>query len=115
MAVEEKRIREDQDRIRCERDAEIKERRDKLLRLQKEEQIKVDGLLKEVDRWHQSQRIRAYVAAIEQMHTKSPDSLRSDQEKAWLKWAYDQAARIDPLAHSLPSILDWDIDDALES
>jgi hypothetical protein len=33
----------------------------------------------------------------------------TDEFKAWIKWANDQADRLDPLKESPPSILDEDI------
>lgn len=67
--------------------------------------------MSETSRWHKGQRIRGYLAAIEQLVAvkgcPNPEEL-----KTWLKWAYDQAARIDPLCFSPPSILDQKFDES---
>ncbi|MFH1933295.1 MAG: hypothetical protein ABIN18_17100 [Pseudomonadota bacterium] len=63
----------------------------------------------EVWNWKRSQILREYIAEIEKHATD--DELPFGLEKPlveWLKWAHDQADRLDPLSPSPPSILDED-------
>lgn len=80
-----------------------KERR--LLIHQEEERLK--HLAKQVEDWHQSRRIRTYVAAVREAAFDSGGQIVDEEElNEWIAWATSQAARLDPLAKSPPSILD---------
>jgi hypothetical protein len=110
-AAEERRIRAEQERARQEKEAELKRRRDEIIRQQKAEQSRVDQLLKEAERWQRSQVLRSYLAAIEELLSKRPQPPSPDSETAaWIHWAHQQADRLDPLKPSPPSILDQKVD-----
>ena len=66
------------------------------------EEARIEGLNKEVDRWHRSQLIRAYVTACK----ASPSAASVADLDAWAKWALAQADRLDPLTPSPPSVVD---------
>jgi len=78
-----------------------------LKRQQENERARIDKLLRQADDWQKSEALRAYIQAIEDgiahgtMRPNNPDEFA-----AYLKWARDQADRLDPLAASPPSILD---------
>ncbi len=104
---EARRIRAEQERIRQEREADLKHRRDELIRQQKTEQSRVDQLLNEAESWQRSQVLRSYLAAIEDLLAKRPQPSAADSETAaWIRWAHQQADRLDPLKLSPASILD---------
>ena len=109
--AEAQRIRAEQERIRQEKEANLKRRRDELIRQQKAEQNRVDQLFREAEIWQRSQVLRSYLAAIEELLAKRPQPTAPDSESAsWLRWAYQQVDRLDPLKPSPPSILDQKLD-----
>lgn len=63
----------------------------------------VDGLLTEVENWHNAKAIRIYVSAVK-ASAKRNGSLADLAE--WIGWATDQADRFDPFCVSPHSILD---------
>ena len=61
----------------------------------------------QVEEWHQSQKIRAYVEAVKRVAVPGEGQIVDELElKAWVKWAEVQADRLDPLVRTPPSILD---------
>lgn len=71
------------------------------------EQEKVDDLIEESEDWAKSHRLRDYIAAKKADYIARGVSIDPASEAGkWLKWASDQADRLDPLAKSTPSILD---------
>jgi hypothetical protein len=71
------------------------------------EQARVDALIDESEDWAKSNRLRDYINVKEADYLSRGVNIgpKSDAGK-WLKWASDQADRLDPLAKSPPSILD---------
>jgi hypothetical protein len=71
------------------------------------EQVKVNSLIDESEDWAKSNRLREYIKAKKADYVSRGVSIgpNSDAGK-WLKWASDQADRLDPLTKSPPSILD---------
>jgi hypothetical protein len=91
MAIEHARIREER-----RREQEAQEVRARRLRIRN---ARVERLLREVDAWHRSDDIRAYVARLEQ---KLP-ALDADEHTRiaeWCSWAKDWADRSDPSRHT---------------
>ena len=71
------------------------------------EKAKVDGLMGEMSLWRQSHDLRAYVKARTRQHLAERNADAMDEDFGrWQRWAMDQAARMDPLCPSPPSILD---------
>lgn len=71
------------------------------------EQTKVDGLVREMSLWRQSQDLRTYVEARTRQHIAERNSDAMDEDFGrWRRWAMDQAERMDPLCPCPPSILD---------
>lgn len=71
------------------------------------EKVKVGGLVREMRQWRQSQDLLAYIEARRTRHLADRKAVTMDEEfTKWHQWAMDQAARIDPLCPSPPSILD---------
>lgn len=109
---EERRVRAEQERIRQEKEAELKRRKDTLIRQQKEEQSRVDRLIHEAESWQKSQTLRAYIAAIKGELAKRPLPPAPDSEPLRrIRWACEQADRLDPLSPSPPSILDQKVEE----
>jgi hypothetical protein len=87
------RAREELERKERERLAE--ERRKRKLA----EQRKLWALLTESTSWHESQRIRGYVAAVKERAAQLGNSAHEDQAlNEWFAWALRQAEALDPLA-----------------
>lgn len=98
--------RREEEAARKRREAWERERAEKL-RLIHDEEDRLRELDTEVEAWHRSQRLRAYVAAVESATKATSDADTEDGEPAgWIGWATAQADRLDPLAESPPSILD---------
>ena len=85
---EEKRREEELEQIRAEKWEQVQA-----------EQTRVDNLKASAADWAESNRLRSYIDAVENVHgEKVPPE--------WYTWARDQAERLDPLKESPPSILD---------
>jgi hypothetical protein len=111
------RVREEQERER--------ERRERLRRLEEErriraekrrriqeEQERVSSLISQADDWHKSKLIREYIAAVEKMSLSGDCPVQPEGNlNEWVKWAREQADRLDPLTPNPPSILDEDFED----
>jgi hypothetical protein len=66
------------------------------------EQERVRALIASAENWRIARNIRDYILEVER-----GDSMIPPEERAlYIKWALDQADRIDPLKQSPPSILD---------
>lgn len=67
----------------------------------------------EAEAWHKSQAIRTYIqAARENLIEVRGEVVPDSDADGWLRWANNQADRVDPLTDSPPSVLDekskWD-------
>ena len=82
-------------------------RRAELERLIKNEQQKISQLIQDAENWDKSKVIREFIAAVKKEHF-SGNQVYDVQEDfdSWLKWAKEQADRLDPLTPSPPSVLD---------
>lgn len=81
-------------------------RKEELRKLQEQERARLAQLLKDVEAWHQSQKIRAYADAVK-AHAEKNDGSDSGQElMEWVSWVSQQADRIDSLCKSPYSVLD---------
>jgi hypothetical protein len=108
--IERDKEREEEERRRIERQRQLQEERRKRAELRKrylEEEARVTRLISEAENWKSSQILREYIAEIEKHKTGGdlPFSLNKHLIE-WLKWAHDQADRLDPLSPSPSSILD---------
>lgn len=102
-----RRQREEQERIRREQEEELRQRRADLERRQKAEQARVDELVQHADSWQTSIRIREYLSAVCHHLLARDGAISIDGEAAdYLRWAHQQADRLDPLRPSPPSVLD---------
>lgn len=71
------------------------------------EQARVDALIEESEDWAKSNHLRDYIDAKKADYIVRGVSIDPASEAGkWLKWASDQADRLDPLAKSTLSILD---------
>jgi len=108
--VERDREREEKERQRIERQKQLEEERLKRADLRRrylEEEAKVTELISDSQNWKRSQILREYIAEIETLKTNGELLINLDRPLTeWLKWAKDQAVRLDPLSASPPSILD---------
>jgi len=82
-------------------------RREESARLRREEEARVKALEENAASWKRSQEIRAYIQAVKEAAVRQQGQIPagSGLEK-WLKWASDQADRLDPLVKRPPSILE---------
>ena len=89
------------------REEAIRERKARLKKKILAEKARVNALVREMRQWRQSQDLRAYIEARKRQHLagRNPDAMDDDFSR-WHQWALDQAARLDPLCPSPPSILD---------
>jgi hypothetical protein len=110
-------IREEEERERKRREwqkeqeekARILEEKRRLIEV---EQKRVSDLISDADNWKKSKVIREYVSAVERAVLEGKSTFKPEGElKHWIKWALQQADRLDPLTESPPSILDDDIED----
>jgi len=108
--IEDDKEREEEERRRIERRRQLEQERLKRAELRQrylEEEARVTKLTSEAKSWKRSQILREYIAEIEKHPTAGELSLSLEKPLAeWLKWAHDQADRLDPLTHSPLSILD---------
>jgi hypothetical protein len=108
--IERDKEKEEDERRRIERQKQLEEERLKRAELRikyLEEEARVKKLISEAENWKKSQILREYVSEIERLATTGEQSLSLEKPLAeWLKWAHDQADRLDPLSHSPASILD---------
>ena len=71
------------------------------------EQARVDRLLAEAVNWQRSAVLRDYIGAVRHAAMARGECVDEQSELGkWLKWADEQAERLDPLRPSPPSILD---------
>ncbi len=108
--VERDKEREEEERQRIERQKKLEDERLKRADLRRrylEEEAKVTELISDSQNWKKSQILREYIAEIKTLKTNGELLINLDRPLTeWLKWANDQAGRLDPLSVSLPSILD---------
>lgn len=71
--------------------------RQKIIEYYEDEEKKVNNLMSDMSNWNKSMQLRAYIKVVKKKHIKGSE---------WIKWAYDQADRLDPLKKSPKSILD---------
>lgn len=101
-----KRRRREEEEARRRREAYEKERAEKL-RLIREEEEHLKQLEAQVEAWHWSQRIRAFVEAVRLTRSCERDQEgRGEEVGRWIAWATSHADRLDPLVEAAPSILD---------
>jgi hypothetical protein len=100
---DERRVAEERRRRRGEWENERAEK----LRLIHEEEQRLKKLFAEVDAWHRSRRLRAYIRDVVQRieSAQGPAQPGSSLQK-WADWATVHADRLDPLVKAPPSILD---------
>jgi hypothetical protein len=109
------RIRQNEERERERREWLRRQEEEKRLRAEKrrriqEEQERVSSLISQADNWHKSKLVREYVTALEKMSLSGDCPFQPEGNlEDWLKWAREQADRLDPLTPSPPSILDEDL------
>lgn len=106
-AAEKKKVirieREERERLWREQE-EVRRRKAEEIQREKE---RIQGLLREAEGWHKSQQLRAYIEAVRQEAIRKQGFINTGSElDIWLKWATQQADRLDPLAENPPSILD---------
>jgi len=99
--------REAKERERREREAELQRQRYVLQQKQIVEQARVDNLLADAESWRKSLMLREYISQVREFVTERDGAIEQGGElERWLKWADDQADRLDPFSPSPPSVLD---------
>jgi len=101
------RRRDDEDREIRARDEQIREY--ERYRQRAAEAEKVKGLEELAARWHTSQRLRTYLAAVRTVMAGDASATQSLQLVEWLAWAEAYVSRLDPLAQGieLPRATSW--------
>lgn len=101
-------LQEKENRLQREKEFEERrreeEKRRALFEAIQQEKRRVHHLEIEVENWHKAEKIRAYIQAVKDKTTETPDHAISPAQ--WIVWAQQQADRLDPLVESPPSILD---------
>ena len=99
--------REAEEKERIKREVELQRRREELHLKQKQEQDRIDELMRNVDGWRQSQDIRAFLEAAKQFVLQRNEKLpETGQNAEYFIWAEKQADRCDPFKPSPHSVLD---------
>ena len=102
--------REAEEKERIKREAELQQRREKLQSKQKQEQDRINELMRNVNGWRQSQDIRAFLEAARQFILQRDGKLpETGQNAEYFIWAEKQADRCDPFKLSPHSVLDESI------
>ena len=71
------------------------------------EQARVAKLVTDAENYEKSRLIREFINAVEKEHSAGDPVYVTDQDhETWIKWANEQADRLDPLLLSPASILD---------
>jgi hypothetical protein len=97
----------EEEQVRQRQAEELRQRREELARRQKTEQARVDELVDHANSWRQSRIIREYLGALSDRLLERHGAIAIDSEAAqYLRWAHQQADRLDPLCPSPPSVLD---------
>jgi len=90
---------------------EATRRREELKCRIKKEQARVTQLITDADNYNKSKQIRGFISAVENQRLQgNPVYVVDEDYENWIRWARDQADRLDPLSESLPSILDQAIE-----
>jgi predicted RNase H-like nuclease (RuvC/YqgF family) len=88
--------RQDEDRKREEAERERKAREREQLRKEiEEEEKKLEHLNESVRSWDRAERMRRFIAIYAERSSVWPDKKQAES-KAWIAWASEQAARMDP-------------------
>jgi hypothetical protein len=91
------------------RQAENYQRWQELQEKIKIEREKVNGLHQQAQNWAKSQELRAFIEAAVKSYIGKNGTIEADSDfEKWIKWAREQADRLDPLVTSPHSILDED-------
>ncbi len=107
LAEAAQRREEEVARVQREQEEALRRRREAFAERQHAEQSRVDELLDHAAAWRQCEMVRDYLAAVTDMLLERDGSIALDGEAAdYLKWAHQQADRLDPLRPSPPSVLD---------
>ena len=102
-AAEEKRRREEAQK----QWEEQERRRAEMWEKVQAEQRRVSRLLSDADDWRQSGLLREYIEAVKMSaQAKELSTEEQSETNAWIRWASEQADRLDPLRPSSPSVLD---------
>ncbi len=105
--AEARKRREEEERIRRQQEEELRRRREELAKRQNAERDRVEKLVDHANAWRQSRIIRNYLEAVCNMLIERDGAIAIDGEAAeYLRWALQQADRMDPLRPNAPSILD---------
>jgi hypothetical protein len=77
---------------------EERRQREESERIRREEEGKMKVLDREVASWHRSQQIRSYIDAVKKWGIQKYGEIKPDGKlQQWLTWATKQADRLDPL------------------
>lgn len=104
VRVNNERLEQEQ---RAREQEERRNRYNQLVQLHEQEKAKLEKLYSDSSQWHKSQQLRAYIEAVRQRAIDDDGGIQPESElEEWVKWAHQQADRMDPLVESPHSILD---------
>ena len=105
--AEKRQAEQEKQRQEAQAREEESRRRAALRRQYEEEKARVESLFDAARKWVQAEQLRQYVAAAAARRTATDGDIDPCSDFGqWLKWAREQADRLDPLVTSPPSILD---------
>ena len=106
-AIRQQEERELQRRERQKRLEEQRRKREELQERIDHEQNRVAKLIEDAENWKKSMVLKEFIYAVEKQAEVGECCYKPDTDwEEWLKWAKNQADRLNPLAPSPPSILD---------
>lgn len=105
---ERKEAEKEQRRLEMRRQAEERERqRAELKHSIQEEKKKVSQLITDAENRQKSKTVQAFIIDVEKEYSEDNNCYEPAIDyKTWVKWAQDQADRLDPITPSPPSIID---------
>lgn len=98
------------ERHRRRMESELRRREEEQIRLaerrtREEEAARFTALVGQADRWHKSQAIAAYIAAVrKEIAPASLEATEQQELEEWLNWAEERARALDPLSDDLKKL-----------
>ena len=94
---------------------EIERKREEMKRKIQQEEARITKLLTDAEYYHKSKQIRDFISAVKNERIKSNSVyVSNDDYEDWVKWAQDQADRLDPLTNSPTPILNQVTEEDIE-
>jgi hypothetical protein len=92
------------EKLRLQKEKEERQRREEILRVAAERRKR---LISDANAWRLAADIRAFTAAVRELHAEHSDSAAEMSLREWLAWAIAEADGIDPLTRQLAQLVDY--------